>query len=40
MQKEIDKTGEEISELCGEMYVIDAGPFGFVHLRWYGDEEF
>lgn len=30
----------ELYDLYGDMYVVDAGPFGFVHLRWYGDEEF
>lgn len=31
----------ELYDLYEDMYVVDAGPFdfGFVHLRWYGDEE-
>lgn len=30
----------EMYGLYGDMYVVDVGPFGFVHLKWYGDQEF
>lgn len=31
---------QELYELYGDMYVVDVGPFGYAHLRWYGDGEF
>lgn len=38
--QKVSEAFEELYELYGDMMVVDAGKFGFVHLRWFDGQCF